>query len=216
MRGVALAVAGEVEDAGAFHEERTLLGEEDREALVDLDLERVALDLTEVGIDRRVEGDRRRQAPLHADAEIAAGCRHAPVAGASRAPGRARTWRDGMTSRVGRGGDVGRTPASRASGRPTCPARAPATTTETPTRLTRRQNRTPICTSAPPLKRMRLQRQPDLDRVAGVGDAPGAVPHPVGRGVFAAAARVEHVELDAARIDHQVVGQSARCRARRG
>ena len=52
----------------------------------------------------------------------------------------------------------------------------------------------------------RLQRQPDLDGVACVGEPARAVPDPVGRGVFPAGRRVEHVELDAAGIDHQVVG----------
>ena len=49
---------------GAFHEEGPLLGEEDREPLVDLHLEGVALDLAEVGIDGRVESDRRTTAPI--------------------------------------------------------------------------------------------------------------------------------------------------------
>ena len=52
LKAVVVALAGEREDASALHEERTLLGKEGREALVDLDLERVALDLAEIRIDR--------------------------------------------------------------------------------------------------------------------------------------------------------------------
>ena len=64
------AGAGDVEQAHALHEERPLLREEHREALVDLDLERVALDLAEVGIDRAVERDAGRDAELAAGADV--------------------------------------------------------------------------------------------------------------------------------------------------
>ena len=59
--------------------------------------------------------------------------------------------------------------------------------TETPTRLMRRQNRIAHLHVGSALEADRLQRQTNLDRVAGIGDAPGALPDPVGRGVFAAA-----------------------------
>ena len=64
------AGAGDVEQAHALHEERPLLREEHRKALVDLDLERVAFDLAEVGIDGAVERDAGRDAELAADADV--------------------------------------------------------------------------------------------------------------------------------------------------
>ena len=53
--GIALAVAGQVEQARAFHEERALLRKVHGEALVDFHLERVAFHLAEIGIHRRVQ-----------------------------------------------------------------------------------------------------------------------------------------------------------------
>ena len=53
----------------------------------------------------------------------------------------------------------------------------------------------------------RLQRQTNLDRVALVVDTACAVPDPVRRGVFVPRQRVDHVELNAAGIDHQMVGR---------
>ncbi len=58
----------------------------------------------------------------------------------------------------------------------------------------------------PPVEPKRLQGQPDLDGVAAPVHAPGALPDPIGRGVFRACDGVDHVELDAARVHHQVVG----------
>jgi len=46
-----------VEELGALHEERPLLRVEDGVALVDLHLERVALDLAEIGVERPLEGE---------------------------------------------------------------------------------------------------------------------------------------------------------------
>ena len=48
---------GNVEQPHSFHKKRTLLGIENGEALVDLNLECVAFHLAEVGIDRRIESD---------------------------------------------------------------------------------------------------------------------------------------------------------------
>lgn len=70
LQAVVVALSGEREDAGTLHEERTLLGKERREALVDLDLERVALDLAEIRIDRRIERHGRRDAVLAAEADV--------------------------------------------------------------------------------------------------------------------------------------------------
>ena len=53
----------------------------------------------------------------------------------------------------------------------------------------------------------RLQRQTNLDRVALVVDTARALPDPVRRGVFVPRQRVDHVELNAAGIDQQVVGR---------
>ena len=90
LQAVVVALAGEREDARALHEERTLLGEERREALIDFDLERVALDLAEVGVDRGVERHRRRDAVLPAQADVALIVGAAPAAdGASRSSVRA-------------------------------------------------------------------------------------------------------------------------------
>ena len=72
------ARAGDVEKAEPFHEERPLLAEEGREALIDLDFECVAFHLAEIGVDRGIERDGRRQAVLHADAEISARPRVVP------------------------------------------------------------------------------------------------------------------------------------------
>ena len=69
-RGAHVVAARDVEEAHAFHEERPLLGKEDREALVDLDLERVAFDLAEVGIDGGVERHARGDAELAARADV--------------------------------------------------------------------------------------------------------------------------------------------------
>ena len=66
QRVVAATCARQREDPGAFHEERALLSKEHREALIDLDLERVAFDLAEVGVDGRIQCNRRRQADLGA------------------------------------------------------------------------------------------------------------------------------------------------------
>jgi hypothetical protein len=77
---VAAADAGDVEESCTLHEEGALLREEHREALIHLHLEGVALDLAEIGIDRRVEGDRRRQPELPAEAELAPPIESLPVA----------------------------------------------------------------------------------------------------------------------------------------
>ena len=57
----------EVEDAGVLEEELALLGEEQAE-LREIDLLLVGFGLREVGIDRRIEGQRRRDAGLEVDA----------------------------------------------------------------------------------------------------------------------------------------------------
>src|SRR5687767_11356031 len=67
------ARAGEVEQPQSLHEERPLFTEEDREALIDFDLEGIAFYLAEVGIDRGVEGNRRCQSVLHAHAQVSPG-----------------------------------------------------------------------------------------------------------------------------------------------
>ena len=55
------AGSGNIEQAHPFHEERALFAEEDRKTLVHLDFKRVAFDLAEIRVDRRIECDRRRR-----------------------------------------------------------------------------------------------------------------------------------------------------------
>src|SRR5262245_66546505 len=64
------ARARNVEQTEPFHEERTLFVKKHREALIHLNLKRVALNLTEVRIDRAVECDVRRDAEFSAQAGI--------------------------------------------------------------------------------------------------------------------------------------------------
>jgi hypothetical protein len=73
-----VARSGEREDAGAFHEERPLLTEEDGEALIHFHLEGIAFDLAEVGIDRRVERDGGGEADFGTDAHVGATVGAAP------------------------------------------------------------------------------------------------------------------------------------------
>src|SRR5262245_40481213 len=62
--------SGDVGETEAFHEERALLVEEHRKALIDLHLKRIALDLAEVGVDRSIERDVRGNAELSAESRI--------------------------------------------------------------------------------------------------------------------------------------------------
>src|SRR5262249_19013 len=64
------ASAGDVEQTHSFHEERSLFGIKNREALIDLNLERVAFYLAEVRVDRGVKGDIRGDAVLGAQSEV--------------------------------------------------------------------------------------------------------------------------------------------------
>ncbi len=61
---------GGAEDLLALEEERPQLGEEERVALVGLDLRPVGLDLREVGVEREVGREVRRHAVLHVHAEV--------------------------------------------------------------------------------------------------------------------------------------------------
>ena len=77
--------------------------------------------------------------------------------------------------------------------------------TDTPTRLTRRQNRMPIRTASPPLNCT-------LSRGSRISTAyprslrqTGALPDPVRRDVLFRRRAVQHVELNPARVDHHVV-----------
>ncbi len=175
---VATADAGQGEGSGAFHEERPLLREEDRVALVHLDLERVALDLAEVGVHRGVDGDRRRQPVLPREP-------HRRVA-VVRRPRRRR----GALFRAGVD-DAG----DRLAGRPAAQLieHQRRVVLEHPLvrlELRPRHRVAGAADTAPEqhahprrvaaLEADRLERQSDLDGVAGAEDAAGAVPHPVG------------------------------------
>ena len=149
-----------------------------------------------------------RQSPLRAQAEVAVGVGRPQRAGAARSWLRVSTCRRNQLARRPRLEDR-RSRASRAVWKTHLPGSSAGHDTDTPMRLTRRQNRMPICTSAPPLKRIVCERQADLDVVALVVDAAGALPDPVRRGVLVPRQRVDHVELNAARVDHQVVGRLA-------
>ena len=64
------AGARNVEQAHAFHKERTFLGIEDRESLVHLNLERVTFHLAEVGIDCGVQSDVGRDSVLRTKSHV--------------------------------------------------------------------------------------------------------------------------------------------------
>ena len=55
-----------------------------------------------------------------------------------------------------------------------------------------------------------LERDADLRRPAVGADVPGALPHPVGREIFAARSALQRVHLDAAGVDEQVIGELSR------
>ncbi len=67
---VVAARAGHAEQTKPLHEEGSLFGEERGKPLVHLHLERVALDLAEVGVDGRIRGHLRGQAVLHAQTQL--------------------------------------------------------------------------------------------------------------------------------------------------
>ena len=73
--------AGDVEYLGALEEERPQLGIEEREPLVHLYLRAVRFDLREVGIQREVRGQIRRDAVLEIDASLRCGVAGDEIAG---------------------------------------------------------------------------------------------------------------------------------------
>ena len=202
--GVALSIAGQVENAGALHEERPLLGEVHREALIHLDLEGVALHLAEVRVDRRVERDRGREAVLRADANVAraipfpCGRRRADGGLRQRGGGNDLARRNAVQILEGQRGMFFEDPFAgleRGPGhRHACPAHpAPE------------QDAHAHVVAAPEADS--LQRQLDFDDVARIGETSGALPDPVGRRVLVARDRVDHVELDTARVHHEVIAR---------
>ena len=204
---IAAAYAREVEEPGALHEEGALLREEHREALVHLDLERIAFDLAEVRVQGRIERDRGRHPDLaaHSDFPVVVergpphrrgplllpGIRHAR----DQLPGGARLQLGELQRGV-----MLEHPLVRRQARPrhrhAQAAHAPP-----------EQHAHPDLRAA--LEANRLQRQADFDGIALVVQPPRAVPDPVGRRVLTTTARVEHVELHAAGIHHQVIGDLA-------
>ena len=68
-----IRAARRAEDLLPFEKERPQLGEEQRVPLVRLDLRAVRLDLREVGIEREVGGEVRRDAVLHVEPEVGLG-----------------------------------------------------------------------------------------------------------------------------------------------
>ncbi len=208
------AGAGELERPHALHEERPLLGVEDRVALVDLDLERVGLDLAEVRVHRGLDRGRRRDAVLHARAEVG------PRLG--RAERRGRDAR--LVPRVGRARhDLESERASQAVqqhrrvvleerlvGRQRRPRRRRADAAHAPPE----EDAHPHVLTA--READALPRHPELDVVA-LGRLPsGALPDPVGRDVLAGSGGVEDVGLHAERVHEEVVRLLAGCRSRRG
>ena len=199
---VAVAAAGQREDAGPFHEERPFLAEEGREALVHFHLERVAFHLAEIGIHRGVEGNRRAEADLAAEPDLAA-IRHGPAA--------RRVVRLGSPV-----GDARQQFARRPRPQIREPQRRMALEHPDARRQRRPRHRHAEAADAAPEQdahaRVRaaaepdaLQRQANFDDVAGGGDAAGAVPDPVGRGILTAGRVVDHVGLHAVRVDHHVI-----------
>ena len=67
---VKTAWSGVAKKSAPFEEERPLLGEEEGEARVDVELRGVGLDLREVGVDGGVEGQVRGDAPARREARL--------------------------------------------------------------------------------------------------------------------------------------------------
>ncbi len=84
-RRVALPVAGELEDAGAFHEEGPLLGEEDGNRWLTSTWNASLSTWLKSGLTVASSVIVGRQSPLGADAEIAVGVGAPPSPGATRA-----------------------------------------------------------------------------------------------------------------------------------
>src|SRR5215813_3804168 len=64
------AASGQIEKPHSFHEKPPLFGIEDRKTLVDLNLERITLDLAEIGINGSVQRDGRRDSVFGAQSKV--------------------------------------------------------------------------------------------------------------------------------------------------
>ena len=204
LEAVVVPLSSERENSRAFHEERTLLRIERREALVHLDLERVAFNLAEVRVDSRVERDRRRDAVFSAEADVALIVRAAPL----------RRRLTLLVARIGRRRDhfadeprpelaegqrrllleyplagFERWPGDRDAGAAHPPP----------------EENSHVHVSAA-LEANRLKGHAHLHGVTLRIPAAGTVPHVVHGLIFASRHRVQHVELHAVGVDHQVVG----------
>jgi len=209
------------EEVGTLEEEGTLLRVEEREPLVDVELERVGFDLREVGVDRGVEDQVRRHPPGGGETEIglyaarfeAVGCGFRPPVGALG--GDRRIELDGVTGSEAREAGDERELADGAGAVPVL-------------RLAREliaevARPDPDEGDAPGLDPVALreaergERDPHLYLVAGRGEAPGRCPDRVpGRILAAAAAEHAHAEiveeevhLDAERVDVEGEGAAA-------
>ena len=202
------AGSGNVEQAHPFHEERALFAEEDRKTLVHLDFKRVAFDLTEIRVDRRIECDRRRQAVLHADADVSPCPRRIPPrAIGSDLIARERRTRDHLEQAprlqlVER--DDGIRLEHPLAGRHLRPRRRHARAAQPPPEQHAHAHVRPAA------KADVLERDADLRRPAVGADVPCALPHPVGREIFAARSALQRVHLDAAGVDEEMIGKLPR------
>jgi len=197
------AGAGHREQVAAFHEERPLLREEDRVPLVHLHLERVALDLAEVRVERGIDRHRRRNPKLCAQAGLGVAVHVAkPGRRLARLPGCEGGGRDQLASApILQAGEHDRRVAiedvgSRGQVRP--------------------RDRDAQAADAPPedhahrhavaaLEANALERQAQFHVVAGRRDRAGALPDPVGSAVLARPRAGEDVALHARRVHEHVV-----------
>ena len=210
-RGAHVVAARDVEEAHAFHEERPLLGEEDRESLIDRDLEGIALDLAEVGIDRGVERHARRDAELAAGADVRVVIGGAPrrrrrLALLPHAVGHARQHFNEAARLQVAEDNVRRTiehPLARQHLRPRVRHAGAADLAEEHQAHAHR---------VAALEAQCLQRHLDLDDVAIARRLRDAVPHDVRIELLAGCRGVDRVHLAAARIREEVIRRLAGAR----
>ena len=201
------AGARNVEQAHAFHKERTFLGIEDRESLVHLNLERVTFHLAEVGIDCGVQSDVGRDSEFRTKSHVRFFVGRIPSSGSSARL--ADTVRD-----AGKLFDECRLfqicekqmcgilehPLPRRHFRPGIGNARTAYFSE------EQDAHAHLFTARKP---DRLQWEPDLDVITVIDDLPGAVPYEIRFELLSRRGRVQRIHLDAARIHEQVISRLA-------
>ena len=204
-RGAHVVAARDVEEAHAFHEERPLLRKEDREALVDLDLEGIAFDLAEIGIDGGVERHARRDAELAAGADVRVVIGRRPTtAPTRRAPAARRRSRSAAASTRRRGFRLLKVMCDGRSNTH-WPGSISGHAYEHAGAADLAEEHQAHAHLVAALEAQRLQRHLDLDDVAVAGGLGDAVPHDVRIELLAGCGGVDRVHLAAARIREQVI-----------